>query len=1219
MKRYNRLFTAALSFALSLGTGVSAVQSAELALSSVPLFVKNGVDPNLIVTLDDSGSMAFAYVPDGIKSDRSKRRFKSAHFNPMYFDPNTIYVAPKKADGTAYSTSFTQAWKNGFVPDISGGGIGSSDYINLSSSYKVTGRYNPSHEENLGSYNSNNSSWLAEHPYQEFGSSGTVERDHKQSGVHAYYYIYDSSNSSCNGTSTDDDCYDYVKVPTAQKQNFANWFSFYRTRVLATASASSLAFQTVSEDVRIGWQNLHRCNGFDTDCQGWRSNNKVDSRIRTFSGTHKNQFFEWLQYAPASGGTPLRSAVIRAGDLIKRTDINSPYAKDPGVTKDPMYECRGSFHIAMTDGLWNSDSISSYGNYDNSSSLTTPGGCNGSSCKNNYLREFGPKTYTATAPFKDSSSNTLSDIIFKQWMTDAQPSIPNQVPTFIREPNTDENIEYWNPKNDPAEWQHMTTYTVGFGLTTALTDPNFTSAGTFGGDYPLIADGTKSWPSVSSNNANNPYDLWHGAVNGRGEFFSADDPNSLVSAFQSIISGIQERNASAAAVALDSGVANGLDYAYHAQFFSHNWTGDVRAFELLPPYYTASGTMTWSAQDQLTGRTSASRNIKMADSSGSLVDFSYSNMTSTQTNAMNIDISGNADTLGNSRVEFIRGDTSNDGSLFRDRVGKLLGDVIHSSPTYVGVPTRYGYDKLENITVDPFATPAVIPSNSYHQYKLTHAARSPLVYVGANDGMMHAFNATSGDETFAFVPTEIIPKLRLLSNEGYSHQYYVDGSSTVADVYDGTQWRTILIGTLRSGGKSVFALDVTDPANIELLWEFTDADLGFTYNKPIVSRLHNGKWGVIIGNGYNSTNHKAVMYVLDAVTGTVMKKMNTGEGSFAQPNGLAVPSPVDINGDLIVDYVYAGDLHGNLWRFDLIDTAKSYAVHGTSADPARNNGSQSAWSIGYGGNPLFKAKDDLSPATPQPITTNVVAAPHGSGTGIIVMFGTGKYLEASDAAADTVHAQSYYGIWDRFILGEATTTSTITAITRSNLQQQTLTTEVTDNYERTDYDLSGNPITVTVKSTAREVSQNEVAWYDYSTNPSTLNKQGWYIDFVEGTTDRGELLATDSVIVGGQTVFATTVPNTNPCKAGVDRWVWALDAQTGGRTNVPAFDLNNDNQINDLDKDSSGVINSSYKTEGFGAVAAVGDRIYLNMDETVASELLGLEDNNQRRSWRVME
>lgn len=1240
MKLNNRLLTTAISFALSLGTGTSAVQAAELSLSNVPLFVKDGVDPNIIVTLDDSGSMAFAYVPDGIKGDRSKRRFKSAYYNPMYYDPNTVYVPPKKADGTSYSTSFTRAWKNGFIPDVSGNGsITSTDYVNLSTGYKVTGRYNPASKHNLGGYDSGDSTWLAQHPSQEFGSSGTVEKDHMQSGVHAYYYEFDSSNSGCSGTleqkAKDDDCYDYVKVDDYNainnKQNFANWYSFYRTRVLATASASSLAFQTVSGDIRVAWQNLHKCNGFDTYCRDWRNSDsyKVDSRIRNFSGTHKNQFFQWLQYAPASGGTPLRNAIHRAGDLIKKTDINSPYAKNPGVTKDPMYECRGSFHIAMTDGLWNGSTPSGYGDYDSSGTKTTPGGCTGNSCRNGYVAKYGQKTYTPASPYKDNTkdssgnavtvSNSVSDIIFKQWIEDAQPNIPDQVPTFIREPDSNEDVEFWNPKNDPAEWQHMTTYTVGFGLTKSLKDPQYTAAGTFGGDYPNIVNGTKFWPKVSDDNSNNPYDLWHGAINGRGEFFGVDDPNSLVSAFQSIISGIQEREASAAAVALDSGIANGLDYAYHAQFFSSNWSGDLRAFQLIPPYYTASSTASWSAQAKLTGRSPSSRNIKMANSSGSLVDFKYSNMTSVQKAMMNIDVSGNADSKGADRVEFIRGDTSKDGSVFRNRSGNLLGDIIHSSPVYVGAPTRYGYDKLENITVDPYASPAVIPSNSYYQFKQTHASRSPLVFVGANDGMLHAFDATTGEESFAFVPTAVIPKLRLLSNKGYSHQYYVDGSSTVADVYDGSKWRTIFVGTLRSGGKSLFALDVTDPANIQLLWEFTDTDLGFTYNKPVVSRLHNGKWGVLVGNGYNSTNHKAVMYVLDAVTGNVIKKMDTGVGSASQTNGLAVPSPVDINGDLIVDYVYAGDLHGNVWRFDLIDTSKAYAVHGTTADPARNNSTASAWSIAYGGKPLFTAKDDLSPATAQPITTNIIASPHDSGTGIIVMFGTGKYLESSDAAADTAHAQSYYGIWDRYILGEPTTASTLTAITRANLQKQTMKVATTDTYKRTEYDANGVATEISVSNKTREVSQHEVEWFDYSTSPASIKKQGWYIDFIEGTTDRGELLATDSVLVGGQAVFATTIPNTNPCAAGVDRWVWALDAQTGGRTNVPAFDLNNDNQINELDKDPNSTVNSSYETKGFGAVSAVGDRIYLNMDKTIESELLGIDGNNQRRTWRVME
>jgi type IV pilus assembly protein PilY1 len=515
-------------------------------------------------------------------------------------------------------------------------------------------------------------------------------------------------------------------------------------------------------------------------------------------------------------------------------------------------------------------------------------------------------------------------------------------------------------------------------------------------------------------------------------------------------------------------------------------------------------------------------------------------------------------------------------------------------------------DKLEGLSASA--------ANSYANFTTNRASRTPQVYVGANDGMLHAFNALTGAETFAFIPSTILPNLRELTYNGYSHRFFVDGPTTSGDVYDGSQWRTILVGTLRSGGKSVFALDVTDPANISLLWEYSDADLGFVYGRPAIVRLHNGTWGVVFGNGYNSTNQKAVLYVLNATTGALLSKLNTGSGDATNPNGLASASPMDINGDLVVDYVYAGDLLGNLWRFDLLDTSNADALRGTASVPARSNSPANTWQIGYGGTPLFAAKDAASPANRQPITTNIVAAPHQTGTGIMVMFGTGKYLEASDALQNTTLTQSYYGIWDRYVLGEATTSAFLSpTIDRSRLQPQTLSTQTSETFVR---DESGTPVNVV--QTVRTVSNNAVAWYDYTTNPVTRSKDGWYIDFREGGVNLGEILVTDSLLIGNNVVFATTTPSSDPCTAGVERWVWSLDIQSGGRTDTPAFDLNNDGVIDDFDKTSNGNINNSVRVEGFGAPSAVGERIYLNLDDSIQTELMGLGGNNIRRSWRVI-
>jgi type IV pilus assembly protein PilY1 len=1273
-----RVFAGALSGVFTFCAGLSSPAfAAELALSDVPLFIKDGVDPNLIVTLDDSGSMAWAYVPDGISGTANNRRFKASNFNGMYYNPSVVYKPPRNADGTPYSTSFTGAYEHGFQPS----GSWARGTRNLATNYRPTKEFIPSNASpTLANHGATGKTFVlfpeAKNAdgtifYPSYPAATEPTSGQASSGVAAYYYVFQPNglkNAStnvaipnlpnCDGTEADDDCYRIVYVGTKngpadldadgdidtndEKQNFANWYSFYRTRVLATASAGTLAFQDVGEDVRVAYQNLWKCDAFDNDCRDFRNSTsyKSDSRVKAFTGTHREHFYRWLAFAPASGGTPLRTAVKRAGDLLTNDTIHGPYAKNPGVQKEPEYACRPSFHIAMTDGIWNSDTsanIGNPGNYD-SASRTTPGGCEeletGVNCPGRNA-DYPPMSYSARDPYADGTGDSLADLAFKHWITDARTDIPNMVPTFIADPDDNGNrtAEYWNARNDPAEWQHLTTFMVGFGLGESLVGDSITNntskpkfyGSTFAGPpdlnnnpatpdltdgYPGVLNNNKNWPTVGSDNSNNPYDMWHAAINGRGEFFSADDPNSLVNSFKEIIAGISNRGGSAASVALDAGIINGLQFAYHARFNARDWTGDLVAFELLEPNFEASTTSSWRAQTQLASRSPSSRNIRIAKA-GALVDFNWGNLSSTQQAELNKDVLGNTDTLGAARVDYLRGSSANESDTgFRERgegaLRKLLGDIVHSSPVYVGAPFRNGLDTLEN------QSPSA--ANSYTNFKALHANRDGLVFVGANDGMLHAFNATDGEERFAFIPGAVVPNLRHLSDPGYTHRFYVDGPSVAGDVFDGANWRSILVGTLRNGGKSVFALDVTDPDNIELLWEFSDVDLGYVYNKPAITRLHNGKWGVIIGNGYNSTNHRSVLYVLNAVTGAVMKKFDTGEGSFALPNGMASPSVVDINGDLIADYVYAGDLQGNVWRFNMINTSLTAAIQGTLAAPARNNAAAGTWSIAYGGEPLFIAQDEASPVNRQPITTNIVVAPHESGTGLIAMFGTGKYLESSDAQVDNVRVQGYYGIWDRYTAGQVTSGSTLaTAITRNDLQEQTLSTSTTPTFTNLEED---GTIT-SVNNTVREVSENPVEWWDFSTVPATVNRQGWYIDFLENGTDIGEMLVTDSLVLGRSTIFATSVPNDDPCEAGIDRWVWALDIQSGGRSTNSVFDLNNDGVIDSEDKGPNDKIYNSVKIAGFGAPSAVGERIYLNLDEGVQTEEFDSGFAN-RRSWRVV-
>ncbi|WP_416399321.1 pilus assembly protein [Allohahella sp. A8] len=1220
--------------------------AAPLALSQTPLFIKKGVDPNIFVTFDDSGSMSWAFTPDFIgwegygwyndddEKDHIYRRFASPDFNAQYYNPDIIYAPPKRADGTSYSTSFTAAYINGFHPNVDG--VTGDDVRNLSNDYRVQYLYEPS--TNLGK---SVPSQIKRHPVQEFGSKGTISKNGTEKGQAAYYYRYVLGECKGNKSLYDETCYKYVQVgsennrPAAEsQQNFANWYSFYRTRVFAAASAATLAFEAVGPTARLGFQALNRCNSFSSSCSGWTGEN-VDSRLRPFTGSHRNGLYKWLSIAPARNGTPLRSAMDRAGNEIARTGVNGAYAYLPGTTLEPIIECRPSYHMMFTDGVWNSDNISSYGNADNKS-VAMPTGSPAS--------EFGIQNYSPKAPYKDDYSNTLADIAFSQWITDAQPTIANKVPTFIAAKAGSAEDVFWNPRNDSAHWQHMTTFTVGLGFSATMTDPNF-NGDTFGGDFTALSSGAKSWPEAKKDGNQNAYDLWHAAINGRGKFFSADDPNSLVESFRAVLQGIQDRTATAAAPASNSAIIQGAEFSYSASFNSEDWSGDLRAFALTETdgTLTVADTPTWSAQQKLGATNPNDRKILIANASKQLVPFKYSNLPSSQQIMMSRNAVGGTDALGESRVEWLRGSKAGEGTTFRSRgpdtARKLLGDIIYSTPLYVGPPSFLNLDKTEGL--------AAADPNSYAKFKIAQAARKPMVYVGANDGMLHAFDAATGQEEFAFVPSEVVPNLYKLSSPGYAHESFVDGELNSFDVYDpssDTKWRTLLVGTLRGGGRSVFALDITNPLTPKLMWEVSGTqalgstvrpELGFTYSKPQIGRLHNGRWGVILGNGYKSNLDRSRLLVLNALTGATIKTFDTGVGSPDDPNGMAEPLLADVNGDLIIDSVYAGDLHGHLWRFDLINTtiATRTAILGDATTPARINGtSLSQWKIAEN-KPLFTARQADNGR--QSISSRPQLALHPFGDSYLVVFGTGRYLESGDALPNTTRVDSFYSVWDRSILDKTVSNGTFT---RSNLQQQKLL-----RVEDQEYEVEIGGIVFKEKNTIKRVTTERVDWFTYDDTPPfdapVVNERGWFLDFVEYKDDGtgkassadpvnlGEMIMTSPIVRGTGAdpivFFLTATPLSSVCESGLENYIYGLTA-SGGAPAKRQFDLSNDGMVNSGDYNSSdakyGSTNNlaAVKVANIGGFNAVGENLLLSTATGIDTVKTSFGASDGRQTWRQL-
>lgn len=1151
--------------------GITLLNAADAyaTVSQSPLSLTIGVPPNIILTLDESGSMSWGYVPDSVESSvisgtSITRLYAANAFNSMYYTPNTKYVIPPFFDASGnevqLSTRFTAAPINGFRP-----GDGT---LNLSDYYRPTGK---EYRMPTGAHNRLNGPEKDFRVTQSLSSDqtpvevtsdagivfklsrpgGTRTCEIKQSGpvtdasefscardsneytarTPAYYYSFDSTLTGCNNTTSESKCYKLVFVKDDEKENFATWYSFYRTRALATLSATSMAFSQLSPAVRLGWQDLARC----TTLNGGSTSLCKDNKFRQYDALHKGQFYSWLKDIYFNSGTPLPAAMKNAGEFLKE-DVawhkypNSRNASDKN-TADNTYACRASYHILMTDGMWNATTTNPSSFRHDNATFTLPDG----------------KNYTGQHPYKDAKASTLADLAMHYWATDLNLNLDNELPAYIPFKSGDSTTDYWDARNDPATWQHMTNFIMGLGLTSTLNSSGIPWAGSThqGAGYQALVAGTKDWPEASSGSSNNVYDLWHASLNSRGEFFSADSPESMVQAFDDILSRIADRKSTAARPAINSGLVSTdednegqvITVSYQTSYASDdNWSGDVKRFE--KSWDAESGTFVtkedWSAKSKTFNW--QTRNIKIADSSSNngLMNFEWANAGSSSTNgtlaqmlSRDPENSNVADNKGQQRLEYLRGKRTAEGTTFRQRSG-VLGDFYSSTPTVVAGP-RYlvGFsDRLEGNT-------------AYTNFKESIADRTPRVYVGGNDGMLHGFNATTGAEEFAFIPSAVFPKLNKLTGANYSHEFYVEGSPSVADVFDGSEWRTILVGTLKAGGKSIYALDITEPGNEKLLWEFDDSSLpddaevkmGYSFSQPTVARLHTGTWAVVFGNGYesaNSTNGKAALFIVDAMDGTLLNSLEV-TGTNGITNGLSTPKLSDYNADGVADYAYAGDLQGNVWRFDLLRDGRSDSNPFTREDDGES--ASDDFEVAYSGEPLFSAVSSNN-GSRQPITSAPSLALHPTGEGYLVIFGTGKFFETSDKDGDKTMPQTVYGIWDKQTLGEEASAPNIS---RSSLQEQEITTQTT----------------VAADGTTRQglvISANNVQWY---ASPTQAAQNGWHLDLRQ---NQGEMVVENMSQLGRTVFFQSLIPNDDPCGDGATNWTFAINPFTGGRTSQYSFD-----------------------------------------------------------------
>ncbi len=754
------------------------------------------------------------------------------------------------------------------------------------------------------------------------------------------------------------------------------------------------------------------------------------------------------------------------------------------------------------------------------------------------------------------SENSLADVAQYYYRTDLRPGAP------LSDKNRVIPVDPTDPEADNATHQHMTTFVVALGVSGTLNfRPDYRSHATVVGDFADIRTTAKRWPQwpdpsldyTDSDNYNNKKaidDYWHTAVNGRGLYFSADNPTSVINGLGDALFGTDGAGGSGSADTVSTlQPTSGNNFVYSTSYVPGPWYGDISAFQIDPSSGIVSGNPLnankpyWSAKDLLDAKVTDfcdDRKIFVIHNRTSLSDFTWNTkkcpgavgpgvaaadgLDATEKgffSPLNVSLLSQfpfmTDGVGGTPlqqqeaqlpgklVNFLRGQRGNESfsvgsltNLYRKRKS-VLGDIVDSQAVYVQAP---------------FADYA---ENGYNAWKSNpaQASRTPMLYVGANDGMLHAFYATqdllnplAGTEAWAVIPSAVLPNLYKLADSAYArgqHEFLVDGTPVVGDAFIGGAWKTMLVGGLNAGGKGYYALDVTTAGALPgALWEFkqdnavcpansaaavgntSDCNLGLTFGKPLITKLNN-TWVVMVTSGYNNVNGApngfdgvGFLYVLDAQTGAIIHKIATSGGNAGTPSGLAQVNNFVDNAqiDNSTLYVYGGDLLGQMWRFDFMP-GPAATLLGTARDKV----------------------NAIEPITVRPELAELNGKP-------FLLFGTGRLLGQSDVT--DVQVQSVYGFTDPLIGAGPIYADPI----RNSLRKIALTSAVA---------AAGATRTTSCASDCGLPA-------------------GWVLDLDEA----GERVNVEMHLVLGALVFTSNVPKLIPCDVGGHSWFTQVDFRTGG-------------------------------------------------------------------------
>ena len=1196
------------------------------------------VEPNLMFTLDDSGSMAFNYLPDTdleyhlfafhpaepqdyapykyeglLATDDTNvlaARRRSPKVNTLYYDPDTRYepwvdkngVRMANADPRAviYHVNHPNEKYQKLKLDITGEKSTGDRPVCVKPQPETFIRdsrmQEPCEGDRVTRMVAPATYYLPKDP------AFKPPQDWTKDSASNYQRVSIKDHKSFDRPFTRTDCLISTTNPNVRSctqeqeyQNFANWFQYHRTRMHVAIAAVGNAFATaLGPDIRVGYGRINQGEKRPVDGVGTivvergvrRFVNKDPNATELHRGkTDRSDFFDWLNTRTADGGTPLMRAMHTVNNYFRRADAMGPWAAEPGQRGGKLNQprnhlaCRRSYHILMTDGQYTFAKPDSGQEGLRQMDYTLESdNANGQPIQDDRPAEKGGPArgsyqYRPQAPYKGEARGSLADYAMDGWKNDLRLDLNNQVPSY---------------EGNPSFWQNVTTYTLGFGVEGTLPYPD---------SLQKIINGELSWPArrepgeafakVEPGKPTAIDDLWHAAVNGHGKYVNVRNSAGFMSEMAGILAEIASRTGTSAGVAVASRALQANDQKFVPSYKTKDWTGDLKAYAV--DVHGRQGALQWSVLDRLPKPIDRTMYVGTGNTSGpaaspfywdSAEDKPAQRMTDRARRAL-IQGAGKKDEDGSPLVLYLRGDRTESGKKFRTQLqNAVIGHIVNSQPAYIGTAIDRGYRYL----------PAAFGSaksgaDSYRDYVAQKAARScsttiqsgaakvcgpAMVFVGSNEGFLHGFNAnpdpvkSGGREIFAFAPFASLSELGRSSRPEFQARFMMDGPLIERDAFWGNRWHNVVVASTGAGPKAVFALDVTQTdfhgLDQAVMWELSDANqsvkanadaIGHVLQEPEVGVLADGRWVVVIGNGYESRSKRAQLLVVELQTGQVIARLDTSVGSDSQPNGLGGVALVR-DGNQVITGAFAGDLRGNVWKFDLASTRPS------------------DWKVSYGKKPMFTTQDGRA------ITAAPVLVTHPLG-GVMVLVGTGKLFEVGDNEVPANYDRNngpfdvLYGLWDTARLSvDRNGNRTWAADDRKN--PDGTTSKGNDGIPIKPGTVVTRKLQVTPGMTLVKIPLEDQA----NRNLDWTRDRGWRVTLKDMIAVGGQRNIVTPQLMSGLVLFETMSPWVDEvsaaCRPRIDTpgFALALDPLSGRMSSKSLIDTNNDKLVDGGDAPVAG-------------------------------------------------